>query len=83
MMELIDGPGGVACRIMDVDYDRYARGEAELGWLNSRFVVSGVAPFSLDGLLHDLASRLAGALEGQGAEVAHLKISPAPVRSMP
>ena len=75
MMELIDGPGGVAGRILDLDYDRYARGEAELGWLNSRFVVSGVAPFSLDGLLHDLASRLAAALEGQGAEVAHLKIS--------
>ncbi|MGD0040548.1 MAG: GTP-binding protein [Isosphaeraceae bacterium] len=31
LMELIDGPGQVAGRILDLDYDRYAREEAELG----------------------------------------------------
>jgi Ni2+-binding GTPase involved in maturation of urease and hydrogenase len=75
LLELIDGPDGVARRIMDVDYDRYARGEAELGWLNSRVLVSGPDPFPLDDLLREIASRLAGALEAREAEVAHLKIS--------
>src|SRR4051812_36523786 len=75
LMELIDAPGGVAGRVLDLDYDRYARGEAELGWLNSRFVVSGTSSFSLDDLLREIARWLADAMEAQAAEVAHLKIS--------
>ena len=66
LMELIDGPGRVAGRILDLDYDRYARGEAELGWLNSRFVVSGPATFSLDELLREVGSRLGRCTRGPG-----------------
>jgi Ni2+-binding GTPase involved in maturation of urease and hydrogenase len=75
LMELIDGPGRVAGRVLELDYDRYALGEAELGWLNSRVRVSGPGPFPLDDLLREISSSLAGALQTRGAEVAHLKIS--------
>ena len=75
-MELIDGPGQVAGRILDLDYDRYARGEAELGWLNCRVkVISVLLSFSLDDLLEEVASTLGAALSARSAEIAHLKIS--------
>jgi len=75
-MELIDGPGQVAGRLLDLDYDRYARGEAELGWLNCRIkVISVPLSFSLDDLLEEIASTLAAALGAWSAEIAHLKIS--------
>jgi len=76
LMELIDGPGQVAGRLLDLDYDRYARGEAELGWLNCRVKVSSaVQSFSLDDLLEKIASTLAAALSAWSVEIAHLKIS--------
>jgi Ni2+-binding GTPase involved in maturation of urease and hydrogenase len=75
LMDLLDDRGAVNSRSMAVDYDRYARGEAELGWLNSRVRVSGRLPFSLDELLLTLASRLAEFLENRQAETAHVKIS--------
>ena len=73
---LIGGPGQVAGRILDLDYDRHARGEAELGWLNCRvMVISDLPSFSLDELLEEVASTLGAALERRSAEIAHLKIS--------
>ncbi len=76
LMELINGPSQVAGRILDLDYDRNARGEAELGWLNCRVkVISVLLSFSLDDLLEEIASTLAAALSAWSAEIAHLKIS--------
>ena len=63
---LIGGPGQVAGRILDLDYDRHARGEAVLGWLNCRvMVISDLPSFSLDELLEEVASTLGAALERQ------------------
>jgi hypothetical protein len=59
--------------MMDVDYDIYAEGEAELGWLNSSMVVKSPQPFDLDTLLVDIVSRLRGSLQEIDAETAHLK----------
>jgi Ni2+-binding GTPase involved in maturation of urease and hydrogenase len=76
LMELIDGPGQVARRTLDLDYDRYARGEAEFGWLNCRIkVISVLLAFSLDDLLEEIASTLGAALSAGSEEIAHLKIS--------
>jgi hypothetical protein len=73
---LIGGPGQVAGRILDLDYDRHARGEAVLGWLNCRvMVISDLPSFSLDELLEEVASTLGAALSARSAEIAHLKIS--------
>jgi G3E family GTPase len=59
--------------LLDVDYDIYAEGEAELGWLNASVHVRADSSFSLDNLLLDLIGRLAGQLDQAGAETAHLK----------
>jgi G3E family GTPase len=71
LAELLDQEGGFGRKILDIDYDTYAEGEAEMGWLNSSVHVSADQPFSLDDLLQDIITRLQSGLEG---EVAHLKV---------
>lgn len=73
LSEFLEQRGSFGRRIMDVDYDVYAEGEAELGWLNANVQVSGPLAFSLDDLLLDLIRRLKGLLAELGAETAHLK----------
>ena len=59
---LLDQQGAFGRKILDIDYDVYAEGEAELGWLNSSIRVAGPRPFALDELLLDVVSRLQEAL---------------------
>ncbi len=73
LIEFIDQRGRFGQRLMDVDYDTYAIGEAELGWLNSSLAVTATKPFNLDELLLDIISRLQKSLAGIDAETAHLK----------
>src|SRR5262249_18405587 len=54
----LDQQGAFGRRILDIDYDTYAEGEAELGWLNSGWGIEADAAFTLDGLLLDVVSRL-------------------------
>jgi Ni2+-binding GTPase involved in maturation of urease and hydrogenase len=70
---LLDQEGQFGRKILDIDYDVYAEGEAELGWLNSSIRVAGAQPFAVDRLLLDVVTRLRDALAGSGGEVAHLK----------
>jgi len=74
LTELLDQKGAFGQRVMELDYDVYAEGEAELGWLNSQVVVTADAEFALDGLLTDLMERLHQRLSVADAEAAHLKI---------
>lgn len=60
-------------RILDLDYDIYAEGEAELGWLNSQVNVTAPSPFDLDHFLLDLIRGILNRFLTQGAESAHLK----------
>src|SRR5205085_5906845 len=73
LTELLDQQGDFGRRILDIDYDTYAEGEAELGWLNGTARVASATAFPLDDLLLALVTRLRDALRGLGAEVAHLK----------
>ena len=73
LTQLLDQQGQFGRRILDIDYDIYAEGEAELGWLNSSAHVTSATPFALDELLLDIVKRLQSALAERGAEVAHLK----------
>ncbi len=66
----LEQEGTFGRKILDIDYDIYAEGEAELGWLNAGFTVTATTPFALDDLLLELIERLRGSLSG---EVAHLK----------
>ncbi len=65
-------------RCMAIDYDIYAEGEAELGWLNATldFQVNS----SIDGnqFLQKLANQLAKKFSASGKEVAHLKMTLSP-----
>jgi G3E family GTPase len=73
VIELLDQDGNFGQRILDIDYDIYAEGEAELGWLNSSVHLRAARPFPLDRLLTDIVGRLQQAFGEQGLEVAHLK----------
>jgi len=74
LFELLGQSGDFGRRVLDIDYDTYAEGEAELGWLNSSLQVAAEESFDLDEFLLELVARLAGRLEERQAETAHLKI---------
>jgi G3E family GTPase len=73
LVEFLDQRGRFGSRVMDVDYDTYAVGEADLGWLNSSLTVTAPQPIALDELLLDIVSRLQTSLAQIDAETAHLK----------
>ncbi len=70
---LLDQDGNFGQRILEIDYDTYAEGEAELSWLNSTIHLEAKQPFALDPFLLENIRRLSEAFAKLGAEVAHLK----------
>ncbi|MGB7342788.1 MAG: GTP-binding protein [Pirellulaceae bacterium] len=74
----IESPMTVGRRLLEIDYDTYADGEAELGWVNLTSIVqpNQNATIDLDQLAHDvvqhIASQVAKQLQGT---IAHLKVS--------
>ena len=76
LLEAVGRPSQERAAAMEVDYDVYAEGEAELGWLNCTIDLSanGAAPFAMDGLVLDYVARLRKALFEADAEPAHLKV---------
>lgn len=72
LVELLDQKGDFGRKILSIDYDTYAEGEAELGWLNGTARVTAERPFDLDALLLRVIGRLRATF-APGAEVAHLK----------
>lgn len=72
--EFLDQRGAFGRRVLDLDYDIYAEGEAELGWLNSSLSISGPTEFDLDQVLLGIIERLQASLAEAGAETAHLKV---------
>ncbi|MBI3838436.1 MAG: cobalamin biosynthesis protein P47K [Planctomycetia bacterium] len=74
LLEFLDRRGEFGRRVLELDYNTYAEGEAELGWLNSSLSVAAPEPFELDDLLLDLIRRLQQSLGDLEAETAHLKV---------
>lgn len=74
LLAFLDRTGGFGRKILDIDYDTYAAGEAELGWLNATARLTAPAPFDLDALVTAVLGRLATACAALGGEVAHLKL---------
>lgn len=72
--EFLEQRGEFGRRLMEVDYDVYAEGEAELGWLNSQVTLEADASFSIDDFLLNLLGRLRDQLTQRSAETAHLKV---------
>jgi G3E family GTPase len=71
---LLDQDGAFGRRILSIDYDTYAEGEAELGWLNSSVRLAAERPFDLDDLVLGVIRQAHAALGAAGGEVAHLKV---------
>lgn len=74
LCEFLDQQGAFGQRVMEVDYDIYAEGEAELGWLNCQAKLTAHAEIDLDHFLMQLLGRLHQQLVAMDAEVAHLKV---------
>lgn len=74
LTELLDQEGAFGRRILDIDYDIYAEGEAELGWLNSSIRLESKNPFDLDELLLEIIGEVGEAMRRLGGEIAHLKV---------
>lgn len=74
LTELLDQRGAFGRKILDIDYDTYAEGEAELGWLNATARLTAAKPFDLDQLLTAILGQLANVCRNLGGEVAHLKL---------
>jgi G3E family GTPase len=62
-------------RIVEVDYDRYAEGEAVLGWLNATVTLtSSPAKIKLSKYALDIMNRLHDAFKRRNAEIGHVKL---------
>lgn len=73
LCECIDQRGEFGRRIIALDYDAYAEGEAELGWLNAQLTLQAKTPLELDAFLLRLLTELRDRLALIPAETAHLK----------
>lgn len=73
LLELLDQDGSFGRRVLDIDYDTYAEGEAELGWLNSSVHISAVEAFDLDQLILETIGTIRESILNEG-EIAHLKV---------
>jgi Ni2+-binding GTPase involved in maturation of urease and hydrogenase len=59
---------------IEVDYDIYAAGESQLGWLNATYAIDSKSPVALDQLVEHLVHDLGERITSADAEIAHLKI---------
>jgi len=75
LTRLLAREGAAPDTFMKVDYNIYADGEAELGWLNSQISFQSRAdtPFPIDQLVQQLVAALAEQLETLDVETAHVK----------
>lgn len=73
LCELLEQRGEFGRRVIELDYDVYAAGEAELGWLNAQLRLVSPEPFDLDRVLTDIVDGLRHRLHSLSAETAHLK----------
>lgn len=60
-------------KLLDIDYDRYAHGEAVLGWLNGTLHLVGEG-ICWDDVLTNIMSRLASATASESLRVGHVKL---------
>ncbi len=74
LIEIMESTPKKRDKLMEVDYEIYAEGEAELGWLNCQVAASSDEKFELDTVVLSLVRDIGAALVKQGAEVAHLKV---------
>ena len=72
--EILAG-GKPGAHLTEVDYDRYAHGEAVLGWLNAAIDLSGAAGTDWNAFAESLLAKLKDAFLADKAEIGHVKLS--------
>ena len=60
---------------MALDYERYAEGEALLGWLNCTLRIAAGRPFDANEFLMELTQHVRSSLGDESCEIAHLKMT--------
>lgn len=73
LTEMLEFEGAYGRRVLDIDYDVYAEGEAEMGWLNLTSRVESPEAFSLDEWLLGFLREIAWQIRDAGGEIGHLK----------
>ena len=73
--EILTGTTPAGSKILQIDYDRYARAEAALGWLNWHAQVRLSYPLSPAELVGPFLDALQLAVSSNGGEIMHLKVS--------
>lgn len=68
------GGGESGARIVEVDYDTYADGEAALGWLNAAMDMDALAPTDWKRFAADFMARCQVEIKKISGDIAHLKI---------
>ena len=71
---LFDQPPRERHEMMEVDYETYAIGEAEMGWFNCKIDVQSQQKFALDDLALQLVENIGSEISGLDCEIAHLKV---------
>ncbi len=71
---LLSGSPGADTVLHEIDYDRYARAEAVLGWLNAAVKITADRSFDSAVCLRDLAVKLRDAFREINAGIGHIKI---------
>lgn len=75
LIDLLNRPGPAQRSPMQIDHKTCAAGNAELSWLNCHASAAGQGePFELDELVYNILAALAGRLEAERAEAAHVKM---------
>jgi G3E family GTPase len=70
---LLSGRPGANTVLRQIDYDRYARAEAVLGWLNAAIKISSDQLFAADKFVKDLFIELRESFKQEKGEIGHLK----------
>ena len=74
LLEALVEPRSATTSYIEVDYDQYAAGEAELAWLNAYVEATAASDFALDDLVQGCVRRIADNLSQANYEPAHLKV---------
>jgi G3E family GTPase len=70
---LLSGRPGANTVLSQIDYDRYARAEAVLGWLNGAIKISSDRLFAADKFVSELFIELRESFKSEKGEIGHLK----------
>jgi G3E family GTPase len=61
-------------QVLEMNYETYAQGEAHLGWLNAKGLVSSPVPFSPSAWITSVFQMIERECQKRGAAVAHVKM---------